>query len=82
MSIVLIYKSKCLIIAVCRNIAAMYKFLVGGIIMKFDYAVGTEATFYDWENDGCEKAKAILNALENESASAAVAQDNIKSSSK
>lgn len=50
--------------------------------MKFDYAVGTEATFYDWENDGCEKAKAILNALEGESASAAIAQDNIKSSSK
>ncbi len=32
--------------------------------MRFDYNVGTEATFYDWEREGCEKAKAILNALE------------------
>ena len=62
----------------CGNV----QFLSEATIMKFDYAVGTEATFYDWENDGCEKAKAILNALEGESASAAVAQDNIKSSSK
>lgn len=33
--------------------------------MKFDYNFGTEATFMDWEQDGCDKAKAILEELEN-----------------
>lgn len=32
--------------------------------MKFDYRIGTEATFQDWEQDGCEKAAAILAELE------------------
>ena len=35
--------------------------------MKFDYRMGTEATFLDWEQDGCDKAKAILKALEEDS---------------
>ncbi len=33
--------------------------------MRFDYNFGTEATFKDWEEEGCDKAKAILEALEN-----------------
>lgn len=32
--------------------------------MRFDYNFGTEATFIDWERDGCDKAQAILDALE------------------
>lgn len=32
--------------------------------MKFDYRIGTEATFLDWEEEGCSKAEAILDALE------------------
>ncbi len=35
--------------------------------MKFDYRLGTEATFFDWEQEGCDKAKAILKALEKSS---------------
>ena len=35
--------------------------------MKFDYRMGTDATFFDWEQEGCDKAKAILNALEKSS---------------
>ncbi len=34
--------------------------------MRFDYRVGTEATFYDWQQEGCEKARAILNALDSD----------------
>ncbi len=32
--------------------------------MRFDYRIGTEATFLDWEEEGCTKAEAILDALE------------------
>lgn len=32
--------------------------------MRFDYRIGTEATFLDWEEEGCTKAEAILEALE------------------
>ena len=36
--------------------------------MRFDYRAGTEATFRDWEQEGCEKAEAILSAIEEKSA--------------
>ena len=34
--------------------------------MRFDYNFGTEATFKDWEEEGCDKAKAILEGPEND----------------
>lgn len=38
--------------------------------MKFNYRLGTEATFIDWEEDGCKRAEEILDALEQQSESA------------
>lgn len=32
--------------------------------MRFDYNFGTEATFIDWEQEGCDKARSILEKLE------------------
>ncbi|MDD6762521.1 MAG: hypothetical protein PUD92_02595 [Clostridiales bacterium] len=32
--------------------------------MRFDYNIGTEATFCDWVLEGTEKAKQILDALD------------------
>lgn len=33
--------------------------------MNFDYRFGTEATFFDWVNDGIAKAEEILSSAEN-----------------
>lgn len=35
----------------------------GADFMRFDYNFGTEATFVDWEQDGCDRARAILDSL-------------------
>lgn len=44
-----------------------YVFFIGrSDIMRFDYRIGTEATFKDWEQEGCEKAAAILAALDSD----------------
>ena len=32
--------------------------------MKFDNTLGKEATFQDWVDDGCKKAEAILEKLD------------------
>ena len=32
--------------------------------MRFDYRIAKEATFNDWVNDGVDKARLILKALE------------------
>lgn len=33
--------------------------------MRFDYNIGTEATFNDWVLEGIEKAQRILDELDN-----------------
>ena len=32
--------------------------------MKFDFNLGSEAVFDEWVDDGCQKAMAILEAIE------------------